>query len=283
MTKEEQTTDEKYYSVTVECINKFHNYFPDIDISSVDNLTVKEVNDVSDMYIMEYDISSHSILINKNNIDKILDLKHTMMHELVHVISANKDTASCGLLSPNKKWDETFSGINEGITELVARTVMPTERAHYFSPVLLTNLISKMVGIDVILDSYFNNNTEQLITSLGEKLGSEEVAKIVLKGITDETFNELNGFENKSMLGELEFVLMERYISNNEVTKEKLEEFDKILLTDSTLLEEEYSNIFTSVNDVRKLIDDKKQKIELQNMFDTEEYSIENELGGKRQ
>ncbi len=150
----------------IQLVTKFHQTFPNINLETL-NSRIKTLK-VSKMSIYErkgavaYDVLKNEILLNKKSLNENFDSRHLMMKGLLGVISAcdnyygfNKNDSLCAL--------------NAGFTEMLANVVVGNDGvSECEEEVLAANLISKIVGRDIMFDAYFNNDAEVVYQKLLE-------------------------------------------------------------------------------------------------------------------
>ena len=148
-----------------ELTSIFHSNYPQVDLTNLDN-RLKTINiDSGSKYVYNevanYNPTTNQIYLNVEELNKDNDMKHVMMCQLLQVITA-KDNA-VGFNRNNK-----FSALNIGYTEIIANNLVGNEsdKDYHTDEVIATDLIANMVGLDVIEQSYFNNNSSLLTESL---------------------------------------------------------------------------------------------------------------------
>lgn len=144
----------------------FNNKFPNVDLDKLCNKigTVK----VGKMTLYDrrgpvvYDVINNEILLNKKSLEGNYDINHLMMKGIIGMI------ASCDTYYGFNKDDKLFA-LNLGFTEMLANTLVGNEGICDFEEeVLATNLVSKIVGRDILFDAYFNNDSDKVFEKLLE-------------------------------------------------------------------------------------------------------------------
>lgn len=149
-----------------ELIILFHQTFPDVSLEIL-NSRIKDVK-VGKITLYErkgpvvYDVINNEILFSKKSLDGEYDARHLMMKGILGMISA-KDN----FYGFNK--NDSLIALNIGFTEMLANTLVGNEGACDFEEeVLVTNLISHIIGRDIMFDAYFSNDAEIIFKKLLE-------------------------------------------------------------------------------------------------------------------
>lgn len=106
-----------------------------------------------------YNPKDNEILISLSKDD--LDYKHVLMRELLNLITA-KDTFT----GFNK--DNSYEALNAGYTEILTNFLVGNESlCEYEDEIVEANLMAKLIGNDVMLNAYFNNNISIILNAIG--------------------------------------------------------------------------------------------------------------------
>ncbi len=150
----------------LQLIILFHQMFPDVSLETLKS-RIKAVK-VGKITIYErkgpvvYDVVNNEILLSRKSLEDDYDARHLMMKGLLGLIS------SCDNYYGFNKNDSLYA-LNLGFTEMLANTLVGNDGICDFEEELLaTNLISKIIGRDVMLDAYFNNDAETIFKKLLE-------------------------------------------------------------------------------------------------------------------
>lgn len=143
----------------------FVKNYPDIDLTNLNNnlktLTIEKSNKFINKRVSKYNPFTNILEFNIEKINEGYDIKHVMMHELLNIITNNgKQT---GFNFENK-----FEALNVGYTEILTNNLVGNESdiPYLENEVISTNMISIMVGNDVMFNAYFNNDADLLVKSL---------------------------------------------------------------------------------------------------------------------
>ena len=57
--------------------------------------------------------------------------------------------------------DEKLTALNKAVTEMIASSIVGNEGiCDYEEEIVCANLISKLIGVDTLIEAYFNNNAD---------------------------------------------------------------------------------------------------------------------------
>ena len=147
-------------------ISLFHQTFPDVNLENLSN-RIKDVK-IGKVTIYErkgpvvYDVINNEILLCKKSLEGDYDADHMMMKSIIAMISA------CDNYYGFNKNNSLYA-LTIGFTEMLANTLVGNEGICEFEEELLaTNLISKIIGRDIMFDAYFNNDAETIHKKLLE-------------------------------------------------------------------------------------------------------------------
>ena len=148
-----------------ELVNTFSNKFPQVDLTNfyekIKTLQIKKISKYLSSNISKYDILENKIYIKKDELNKEYDIKHILMYELLNVISSN---------GFNNK--DEFLSLNCGFTEILANLLVGNELTPiYKEEAVYANIISMMIGVDVLQEAYFKNDPD-LITNALQRIGA---------------------------------------------------------------------------------------------------------------
>lgn len=155
----------------MELITVFANNeaFKDVDLSNLgERLKTLNIRRESKYLVRmpcRYNAFNNEILINEEMISES-DVKHWMMHALLGVITGNENRY--GFTTTDNK----MIALCEGYTEILTNFLVGDVEDNYFTDeIILTNLISKVVGEDVLFEAYFHNDSEKLLNAMKEAEG----------------------------------------------------------------------------------------------------------------
>ena len=128
----------------IELIDIFHKSFPNISLENLKN-RLETLN-------MEE--------LNKDN-----DIKHILMYELLHIITAKDNYVGFD-------YEHKLIALNTGYTEILTNNLVGNESDsdYHIDEVIATNLIANMIGNDIMLKAYFTNDFN-LINNILENAG----------------------------------------------------------------------------------------------------------------
>ena len=150
----------------LDLISIFNSNFSGVSLDNLkQRLKSSKINRES-MYLAklpcEYKPFNNEIIINVPKFEEC-DAKHWLMHCLLAIITAKENYYGFN------NSDDTFIALNEGYTEIVTNYLVGDVEDNFFTnEIIMTNLISKVIGEDTLFDAYFNNNSEMLLKAMIE-------------------------------------------------------------------------------------------------------------------
>lgn len=150
----------------IELIDIFEKNFPDINLNNLaqrlKTLIIKRESKYLVKVPCKYNAFKNEILVNKGKFEGC-EAKHWMMHCLLQMI-----TAKDNYYGFNNE-DNTMIAMNEGYTEILTNYLVgDVDNNFYTDEIIIVNLISKVIGNDVLFESYFNNDTESVLRAMIE-------------------------------------------------------------------------------------------------------------------
>lgn len=159
-----EVKDDLMYLITIFC-----NNFKDVNLDNLkERLKTLKISRGS-MYLVklpcQYNPHNNEIAINLGRFEGS-DAKHWMMHALLGVI-----TAKDNYYGFNNE-DGTLQALNEGYTEILTNYLVgDVEDSFYTDEVIMTNLISEVIGNDVMYKAYFTNDANLLLNAMSQAEG----------------------------------------------------------------------------------------------------------------
>ena len=146
-----------------QLVKIFNKNFPNINLDNfyqkLKTLQIKRISKLICKDISKYDIKENTIYFNIDMVNKDYDMKHVLMYELLNVISSNENKVGFG--------DATYESLNAGFTEIIANLLVGNEKtAIYKEESVYANIISIMIGVDVLEEAYFKNNSNLIDEAL---------------------------------------------------------------------------------------------------------------------
>lgn len=154
----------------ISLIEIFHKNFPQIPLDNLnERLKTLKIRRES-MYLVKipckYSPHNNEILINLGRFEQC-NVKHWIMHCLLGIITA-KDS----YYGFNNE-DDTLLALNEGYTEIITNNLVGDVDNNFFTDeIIMTNLISKVIGAETLFESYFSNNSQRVIKAMMEAEGN---------------------------------------------------------------------------------------------------------------
>lgn len=150
-----------------ELVLLFNQRFPGVPLDDLKNhlakLQVKKMNKFLNCDVSRFDNKESILYLNASKLDLGYDVKHVLMYELLNMISSNDHQV--GFIRDGK-----FEALNVGYTEILANFLVGNDGEELLYPdeAIATNLLSVMIGVDVLATAYFTHNTDLLIDSLNK-------------------------------------------------------------------------------------------------------------------
>ncbi len=148
----------------MELITIFVKTFKDVDLTNLNNrlkdLKIKIESKFLVRMPCRYNAFTNEILINEEML-KNSDARHWLMHCLLGVITGNENRY--GFTTTDNK----MIALCEGYTEILTNYLVGDVDNNYFTDeIIMTNLISKVIGEDILFEAYFNNNSEMILKAM---------------------------------------------------------------------------------------------------------------------
>jgi len=152
----------------MELIEIFNKKFPDIDLNNLNERLKSLIIRRESMFLVkvpcQYNPHTNEILINLGRFEEN-DARHWLMHSLLGVISAKDNYYGFNE-------DDSLVALNDGYTEIITNYLVgDVEDNFFFDEIVITNLISKAIGEDVLFDAYFSNDSKKVLDAMIEAEG----------------------------------------------------------------------------------------------------------------
>ncbi len=150
-----------------ELVMILHTKFPDVDLSNLCNrlktLQIKKLNKFINNNVSMYSNVENILYLNEEKLSGDYDAKHVLMYEILNIASSTDNKR--GFVQ-----DGRFEALNVGYTEIMANYLVGNEsdKAMYPEQAIETNLLSIIIGNDVLKKAYFTNDTELLIKGFND-------------------------------------------------------------------------------------------------------------------
>lgn len=145
----------------------FIEQFPNVSLNNLRrillNLKIKKVSKYVTNEYAYYNGSDNILYVNYHKITDENDVKHIMMHQLLNIITYN------GHFSGFNE-NNFLKALNIGFTEILTNNLVGNngEISYYDDEVIATNLLSTIVGFDILVKAYFENDAKLVLNSLVE-------------------------------------------------------------------------------------------------------------------
>lgn len=148
----------------LELVEIFNKNFGDIDLSNLAERLKTLVIKRESMFLVKlpcrYNAHTNEILVNLGKFEEA-DAKHWLMHCLLGVITAKDNYYGFD------NADNSLIALNEGYTEMITNYLVGDVENNFFTDeIIITTLISKLIGEDVLFESYFTNNSEKVLEAM---------------------------------------------------------------------------------------------------------------------
>lgn len=152
-----------------ELINIFHETFPNVDLQNLNNRLGSLIIESGSKYVYKeisnYNPVSNILTLNMSELGKDHDVRHILMYELLHIITAKDNYVGFDK-------DHKLIALNTGYTEILTNNLVGNDSdiEYHMDEVIATNLIANMIGNDIMFKSYFTNDFDS-INNILEKAG----------------------------------------------------------------------------------------------------------------
>lgn len=158
-----------------ELIVLFNKNFPDIELNKfnekIKDLKIEKISSFVSKRVSTYDINKNTIYLNEKQLQKDYDAKHILMLEILNIISIGKE---CNGFN----YENKFEALNLGYTEVLANYLVGNdgEEMIYPNEAIMANLLSIIIGNDVMQTAYFKNDYKLLLDTV-KKVGIDLAGK----------------------------------------------------------------------------------------------------------
>lgn len=145
-----------------ELVTIMHQKMPDVDLTNLkqrlSTIQFKKINRFLNNDVSMYSNVDNILYFNSEKLNGEYDSKHVLMFELLNVASSTD-------YKKGFSQDGKFEALNVGFTEIMANYLVGNEsdKPLYQQQAIETNLLSIIVGTDLMKKAYFTNDTEMLI------------------------------------------------------------------------------------------------------------------------
>lgn len=163
---ENQNITEEVKENLLELITLFNDMFKDVSLENLKErlktLKIKRESMYVEKLPCEYKPFKNEIVINVGRFEQC-DAKHWLMHALIGIITAKDNYYGFN------NSDNTFVALNEGYTEILTNNIVGDVENNFFTDeIIMTNLIGKIIGEDILYDAYFSNDSEKVLKAMIE-------------------------------------------------------------------------------------------------------------------
>ena len=160
-------TDELRDSI-YSLVSIFNSKFSEVPLDNLvhhlKTLKIEKSSKFINKKVSKYNHITNTIEFNVDKINEGYDMKHILMFELLNVITNNGQMTG---FNQNDK----FRALNAGYTEILTNYLIGNDGdvSNLEPEVISTNMISYIVGNDIMQQAYFNNDANLLTKTMLEK------------------------------------------------------------------------------------------------------------------
>ena len=160
----------------LELVEIFNKNFGDVDLSNLAERLKTLVIKPESMFLVKlpcrYNAHTNEILVNLGKFEEA-DARHWLMHCLLGMITAKENYYGFD------NADNSLIALNEAYTEMITNYLVGDVENNFFTDdMIITNLISKVIGEDLLYEAYFSNDREN---KLREIVDQEELSELLNK------------------------------------------------------------------------------------------------------
>ena len=158
-----------------ELVVLFNKNFKQIALNNLNErlktLKIEKISSFLSKRVSRYDIHKNTIYFNDKELKKDSDVRHILMLELINIISSNNEFSGFN-------YEDKFEALNIGYTEMLANYLVGNDGEEMIYPheAVMANLLSIVIGEDVLEKAYFQNDYKLLLDNV-KKVGIELAGK----------------------------------------------------------------------------------------------------------
>lgn len=147
-----------------ELVIILHNKFPNLNLDKLNEklktVNIGRISKFERKGTYSYDVLKNEILFSSSRLADDYDLNHLFMKAILEMASSTNSYTGF-------KSDEKLRALNDAYTEILANYLIGNEGiSDLEEEILVTNLISHIVGKDTMFDSYFKNDGKPIIEAM---------------------------------------------------------------------------------------------------------------------
>ncbi len=241
-----------------ELITILNTFFPMVDLTNLknrlENIKIVSSSKLVTKDIMDYHPVDNELCFNLEELKKDYDVKHVLMNALIRIATSHDQTFG---FDQNDK----LKALNMGYTEILTNFVVGNKKdSLYDDEVIATNLISNIVGPDILFQAYFTNNPNSLVNTLVNNNISMDTMELMNYNF-ELSKNGKESFESK--LADIQIMLAKSFALEPR-SLEVVNDFEANLYGDSKVFKDEAS--YNSINGVYKLWEDIKKQMTIKSL-----------------
>lgn len=145
----------------------FNKQFPEVALDNLSeklkNLKIEKINSFLTKKVSKYDLNRNTIYFNAKELSKLYDVRHLLMLEILNIISTSNEYSGFN-------YEGKFEALNIGYTEILANYLVGNngEELVYPHEAVMANLLSIVIGNDIMQKAYFENDYKLLLNAVKE-------------------------------------------------------------------------------------------------------------------
>ena len=214
-------------------ILKLNDRFPSIDLTRlferVDTLKIKTGNKHVVGDIGRYDVSNNIIELNSYEVTKKDDnINNILMQQLLEVNTKKSNE------------DDIFEGVRIGFRSIVANNLVGNnlDKNPYFPIERVVDLITYVAGYNLVEDCYFKDDFTPLVAELNRIYNNPKTVNDIFDMLKYDV-KRVHSSDGKSHLGNIQRILIDGFVSKENLTKQELERFRTTLMGNPAIFEGE--------------------------------------------
>lgn len=212
----------------------FNNKFKEVDLTKlyerIGSLKIIRGNQYIVKGPAQYNINNNAIEFNKAEIVEKYDIENIMMQQLLDIITLKKSS------------NDEFNAIRKGYRSILTNNLIGNDSDDnlYFDEEVIVNLLGHIVGQETLNNCYFNDDYSPLVNELTKISGNPKEVNEFLN-LTNYNLNT-KSLNVNSQLGKIQTKMIDFYSKKGNLTEEGIINFERNLLGNSSIIENEKYN-----------------------------------------
>lgn len=164
-TNKELTKDFKFK--IFEFVLLFNKKFPYVNLntfnSKISTVTFEKMSSYERRGTFIYDAKRNKVLFSAKRIKETdYDIDNLLMKAIVAIIASTDEYYGFDK-------DGGLSALNKAVTEMIATSIIGNDGvSDYEEEIFIANMLSKIIGVDVLVESYFKNDSDTILRKMVE-------------------------------------------------------------------------------------------------------------------